>query len=253
MSRCPVARCAQPTHPGWAICKPCAAGLQKALAEVPALTTELATNLARQSTHGGHNGPRNAERPLPYDRHSSEVAWILHNTLHAWIRDLETHTDRHPIDTMTALAGWLLGHFGRILVHDQAEQAVEEITAATTLAWRTIDNRPERVFLGACPTCGLADIYATLGATNVACRDCGATHDVEELRTALRASLDDHLVTATEYAGMLTVLGIPVERERARTLVNSWAARGRIVTHAGPTYRFGELQTRMAERMERRA
>lgn len=249
MSDCPCTSCTRPRHVGWSICKACAGELEQVIAEVPALTAELAITLSRQNAKGGAgNVSGTTERPLPFDARSSEAAWVLRNTLTSWVRALEDDRARQPIDTMPAMSDWLLTHYGRVLVHPAAEQAVDELTAAAGNAWATIDNPAERVFLGRCPACGLGDVYAALGSLNTGCRVCGAVHDVAALRTALRASLDDQLVTATEYAGMLTILGIHVDRDRTRTLVNVWASRGRIVTHAGPTYRFGELQARMDER-----
>lgn len=249
MTDCPVARCHHPAHPGWAICKSCAAALEQALAETPALAEDLDATLARQVGRGTGNGPRSAQHPLPYDPRASEATWILRNTLTAWIRDLEDDVTRHPPDHLPTMARWLMCRIPNLLVHPAAEQAVEELTTAVRNGWNVIDNPTERVFLGRCPGCDAEDVYAALGATNTTCRGCRATHDVEGLRTALRACLDDTLVTATEYAGMLLTLGIPVDRDRTRTLVNVWATRGRITVHPGPAYRFGELQARMGERM----
>ncbi len=247
MTVCPVTACDRPTHPGWAICRPCSAQLHDALDGIPALQLDLDTTLAGLNGQGG-GGSTNAETPLPFDYRASEAGWVLRNTLVGWVRDLEPDHTGHPAHTTPAMAAWLVERFGALLVHPAAGEVVEEITAAVAAGWRAVDIPAERVFLGRCPQCHLADVHAAPGALEVTCRECGATHGVEALRSALRAALDDHLVTAVEYAGMLVTLG--TGHEATVHLVDGWAARGRLVVHAGATYRFGELQCRMAERMQ---
>lgn len=234
------------------ICRACTADLEQALAELPALVGDLESTLSRQ---GGRSdgGSRAAEHPVPYDVRASGVLGDLRAVLVGWIRDLDDKPEHHPADNLEAMARWLLARLSGIATHPAAEEIHREIFAAFDRGCRAIDNPPDRQFLGTCPTCSLADIYARVGATGVICRDCGTAHEVTELRESLKARLDDRLVTAAEFARMRAYLGEAVDRDHIRRLVNVWATRGRITSHPGPRYRFGELQQRMGERMERGA
>ena len=78
-------------------------------------------------------------------------------------------------------------------------------------------------------------------ATEVTCRACGTVYDAAPHRAWLLEASAEHLGTATEVAGYLTLLtGAPVPAATVRC----WAARGRLspVDHAGgrPRYRLGD-------------
>lgn len=246
--KCPVDRCNGETNPGWTVCRPCAADLEQTLAEIPALAGELDATLARCTARGGTNSARSVLRALPYDPRASEAVFVLRSALVGWTRDLEPELERQIDDDVAAMARWLLARLDRLVVHPAADEIVDELTAASTQAWRCVDRPPDRTFLGRCG-CG-ADLYALDSRTDVRCRTCGASHDAEANRAAAVAQLDDMLVTAAEFAGVTVHLGIAHDRERTRNLVNVWATRGRIVAHNapdGPRYRFGELRARIDE------
>jgi hypothetical protein len=254
---CPVESCPGTVHPGWAVCRSCAHRLEADLAQVPALQAELDTQTARDTSRGHGVAARASERPLPYDPRAAERTWLLRNTLVGWVRDLEPDVRAQPVDTLPGLSRWLLARLGDLLVHPAADEAVSEIGYAVRLAWRVVDNPPERVFLGACG-CGV-DLFAPMDARAVRCRDCGAEYDPDDLRDGLTSKLAGHLVTAQEFAGYaVRYLGAPVRaQERLEASVRTWAARGRVrpagaVSRASgppqPTYRFGDLAARLAER-----
>lgn len=255
MIRCPASDCDRPIHPGWVICRPCAASLEKALAEIPALQTELDLQTARQASRDHGPVATATERPLPYDPRASERTWLLRNTLVGWIRDLEP--DALPADTLPAMARWLLGRVNQLYVHPAGEQAVDEIRYAVAQAWRCVDNPPERVFLGTCG-CG-GELFAPMDAITAWCRLCGAEHGCDGLRDGLLAKVAGHLVTAQEFAGYaVRYLGVsPRAQDRLEANVRLWASRGRVqaIAHAPrldgppqPTYRFGDLAARLTDR-----
>lgn len=254
---CAVESCDRATNPGWVLCKPCALGLERTLAEVPALQAELDLQTARQASRDHGPVATAAERPLPYDPRASERTWLLRNTLVGWIRDLEPELTGHPEDTLPSMARWLLARVSELYVHPAGEQAVDEIRYAVAQAWRCVDNPPERVFLGVC-TCG-TDLWAPMDATTVWCRNCQAEYDPADLRDGLLSKVAGHLVTGPEFAGYaVRYLGVnPRQQERLEARVRAWASRGRVqaIGHAArpdgppvPTYRFGDLAARLQER-----
>lgn len=256
MNPCAVDGCDRPANPGWVMCKPCALGLERSLAEVPALQTELDLQTARQASRDHGPVATAAERPLPYDPRASERTWLLRNTLVGWIRDLEPELAGQPEDTLPAMSRWLLARVGDLYVHPAGEQAVDEIGYAVGQAWRAVDNPPERVFLGSC-SCG-AELFAPMDATTVWCRACSAEYDPADLRDGLLSKVAGHLVTAQEFAGYaVRYLGVnPRRQDRLEATVRRWASRGRVhsVAHVPrpdgppqPTYRFGDLAARLDE------
>lgn len=257
MTPCPVPSCDRPRHPGWVVCRPCVSGLEAALAEIPALQDELDTQTARQASRDHGPVATAAERPLPYDPRAAERSWLLRNTLTGWIRDLEPDVNAQPADTLPAMARWLLARLGDLVVHPAGDEAVAEIRYAVTQAWRVVDNPPERVFLGVCE-CG-TELWAPMDATLVRCRGCETEHDPADLRDGLLSKVAGHLVTGPEFAGYaVRYLGVsPRHQDRLEASVRTWASRGRVqaIGHAPrpdgpaqPTYRFGDLAARLADR-----
>lgn len=251
---CPVDHCAGHRHPGWGVCKTCAATLRRHIAEIPALQTELARQAARLGS-ARQNGVlgRSAVQPLPMDLRATERTWLLRNTLVGWIRDLEPDTGRHPADGLAPMARWLLARHGQLLVHPAAAEAVSEVGYAVGQAWAAVDNPPERVFLGTC-VCG-DQLWAPMDVVRVRC-GCGADHDPADLRTGLHDRLAGHLVTVAEFAGYaVRYLGVPAgQQDRLEARIRTWASRGRVVAVGRvprpdgppvPTYRFGDLAGRL--------
>lgn len=136
MTDCPVDPCNRPTVPGWTICRHHSWTLEQALAETPALLRELDLTLARQRGNVAGQGSRSADKPLPYDLNASRALWLLRNTLTSWARELQLVV--LSIDTTEAIAHFVLAHHHQLIVHAQADQAVDEITTATTEGWRIV-------------------------------------------------------------------------------------------------------------------
>lgn len=257
MSPCPVDGCKGNVHPGWTICRPCATGLEAAIAQIAALQAELDLQLARQASRDHGPVATAAERPLAYDARAAHITWVLRNTLVSWIRDLAPDLASHPEDSLPAMARWLLAHITQLYVHPAGDEAVDEIRYAVAQAWRCVDNPPERVFLGTC-ACD-AELFAPMDATRVWCRNCQTEHDPADLKDGLLSKVAGHLVTGPEFAGYaVRYLGVnPRQQDRIEARVRAWASRGRVeaIGHAPrpdgppvPTYRFGDLAARLDER-----
>lgn len=243
--RCAVDGCDHNAHER-RICHTCAGQLTRDIAELPALLDDLAITLSRQARIGSRNGKaRAAERPLPYDLRASEAGDVLRSTLVGWVRELYDGVELWPTDSLHAMALWLHVREPRLLNHPAAEEAVDEIGAATQLA-RCVTDRPlAKVYAGPCDADGCdGELYAKPFDADVACPECGITHAVDERREAMLAELDEMLFPLTQIAKLANYFG-GVDSRRASKLLGIWEARRRITPHSVDRegrglYPFGE-------------
>lgn len=156
MSDCPCDPCNRPRHPNYTICSHHAWLVERALAETPALARELDLTITRQTSTGARTGSRSTGRPLPLDLAASEAMAVLRNTLTGWVREIAPEPHQQPADNLNAIGRWLHNHHHDLVVHHAADQAVDEILAATRNAWKTTDRKIlARVQLpDPCPDCG---------------------------------------------------------------------------------------------------
>jgi hypothetical protein len=174
--------------------------------------------------------------------------------------------DAFPVGTIPAMADYLLANLSRVRQHPAAAELADGITRAVRQAIAAVDLPPVRVYAGPCqnPECPGADLYTIPGRPTVACPACGYVHDVADqhawMREEAQQRLYDHLDTASEIAGLVTLLGLDVTPERVRV----WAFRGRLEKRNGPPrvpggpptvmYRLGDvLQLAFARDMARPA
>jgi hypothetical protein len=248
--------CGLPAH-DTTICARCSYELERGLAEIPALVTDMDLTLSRQTGVTAQDGGRSAEVALPFNIRVSEVRANLHGTLVGWVRDIHDDDEFYPSDADEDLSRWLLARLDRIRVHPAAEQIVDEIGYAVTEARKAVDRAPERLYAGPCLTptdtgkCA-GELYAKPGAESVKCRDCETVHDLEERRTWLLAAAEDYLAHAALIAQAVTGLGAPVTPERIR----KWAERGRITARTvdlegRALYRVGDVIDLLAADRER--
>jgi hypothetical protein len=278
------ALCGKPTGDNAYVCTAwgCAGQLEQALAETPALATELDTALARQS-HISRNGRPDPQdvltaedraeiviadaeasvhiQSLPYDLGASKAQAQLHQTLTRWTRQLAA--DRGllmPLPTLGALSSLLLAHIEWFRHQPFAGVAVIELKEACWRAWNACDRPADLVYAGPCDSKGefgdepcLQSLYARVGAKTVEC-DCGLSWDVQGRRDFMLEAAQDTLVTAAELSRFLTVYGEPVTGERVR----KWAQRGQLAQHGNnerghPLYRVGEASELLAQMNRRTA
>lgn len=235
------------------LCWECTKTLKSRLDSVSWLAPDLDLTLARQTrtTEPGDRVGGQQERPVPFHQPASETAWVLHNTLSTWARDLcetrgityiplgylpslppgfmgplprgeryEQHVQPDFIDSTAGIAAWLAHHTVSISCSESAGECFDEISAAIAAASRVIDRPPGRMYIGPCGEtlngvrCD-ADIYITLGRPEARCPVCGATHDVDQRRAALHHQVRSMLGTAAELARLLPwIMDSPITRKR---------------------------------------
>ncbi|WP_067171158.1 hypothetical protein [Microtetraspora niveoalba] len=261
---CPTCSGTMPGH--LQVCRSCAAGTLRDLADVPSLTMELDRALARQNVFGDRAGGRSAETALPWDQRAREARHVLRSALSGWthyladgIRPMAGPICRARCEHQTctyislgrpprrdatpgAMAVWLLRHQRQLLGRATADEAVDEIREAVRLARRAIDRPPSLWYAGPCGVGGCdADLYARHGSAIIRCRACYATHDTAARETWLLRQATHHLGTATEIARALTGFGYEVTPAR----IWQWAHRGRLAARGrgrrGPLYRVGDV------------
>ncbi len=248
MTLCTVEDCARPAHQDLSICPHHCWVLSRDLADIPALADELDLALSRQTANGPRNGPRSSEKPLPFDVNASSAAWLLRNTLTAWIQDVDP---QHPHDqTLTAMAVWLLARHSTLVAHADASDIVSEIRAAVSEGWRAVDSRAERMYVGRCSETCSAELYARLGTERVRCRACGAEHHVRERRDAMLTSAATMLLPVRQIAVLAAMLGTYPDTTRTEARLRKWVQRGVIVAQGmspdgRPTYPFGDTYSRL--------
>ncbi|MGV9540906.1 hypothetical protein ACWDSF_06235 [Nocardia beijingensis] len=235
------------------LCWECTKTLKSRLDSVKWLAPELDLTLARQArvTSPGDRIGGTPEQPLPFQPAAGDTAWVLHNTLSAWARDLcetrgitylpigylpplppgfmgplrrgerfEKHVQPDFIDSTAGIASWLSHYVTAISMSEAAGECFEEISAAIAAAHRAIDRPPGRMYIGPCGESlnGIrceADIYVTIGRPEARCPVCGATHDVGQRREALHQQVRSLLGTAAELARLLPwIMDSPITRKR---------------------------------------
>lgn len=242
--------CARPSGDDGNACTACAENTRTALHRVvDGLDADLTTTLAKQGTkptsHGGRRPGKASEAPLPIDLHASEARTVLTTTLTAWVTTIRADMPRAapPRPTLPALARWLLPLTGWLRHATYGPQALDEIAAAVAQAVRAVDTPADRVGVGRCPVCS-SPVYAPSSRLVAYCRtpDCQGTVNVQEWQQSLQTLAWSHEAGATEIAAFATRhLGMTL----AASTIRSWATRGRITpTNPGepvPRYRFEDV------------
>lgn len=182
-----------------------------------------------------------------------------------------------PRDTAQDMARWLLARIQRIRMHEAADELwrdfcgkpetiTDPATGKTTgtrygLAERlrrATDRQTERWYAGPCgadlasdqhggyanQSCA-GELYAQPHAAQVTCPHCHTRYDMAERRAWLLQHAEDHLLSATELARVLTRLDAPI----TPATIRGWRHRGRIIPHAEdtrtgkavPLYRVGDI------------
>lgn len=126
--------------------------LERDLASVAGLITELDTTLTRQARLGsGGRGGLTSEM-TPWQQGASITLGTLTNTLTTWARDLDASwwpgVGPHPAH---AAASFLLLSVDTIRRHPAVEELVDEIGYAVAVARGQVDRNARRFPVGPCP------------------------------------------------------------------------------------------------------
>jgi hypothetical protein len=155
---------------------------------------------------------------------------------------------------------WLSGQTEALRRHPAADEAFARLHAACADLERLNDGPADKELVGMCD-CGKV-LYAPRGKGVVTCPvpTCKLNWDVAKSREILRKALDERLVTAGEAAHLGAYLDTDRTQKQIRALVDAWARRS-VITARGkvegepdedgqptfePTYRFGDIASRMA-------
>lgn len=246
--------CGRPTRDAAYVCEDDLNFLVNDLNECPGLDEELEVTITRQRGAAIEGGPANSgETSLPWHDKASEAQRELHNALSTWVRLCDDEHVRHqashdrlPADTIAAMSRWLLWRVDGLAFHEAGYEAVRDVSRATERVRNIVFFKPApRMYLGPCdethedgPCPG--DVYASQDAADGYCDLCGKDYPVDARRASMEATLDDRLFTAAEIAHLATYLGLDVDRERVRKIVNQWHKRKQIVAlgHDGEAARF---------------
>lgn len=254
---CGTPGCPHITFDTAAVCRECLRRYRDLLDQVPALYGELRHTYARLDNFGPTAGMArgNSSAPLPYKPHAREALEILSNVVLTWARTLvqcggptpRTGRDANPVR-------YLAANLPALARHPQAGQAVDELTDAVALGWRTVDRPAETLLVGACEATTVDGpcpqrLYAHPGDVITICPVCGATRYVESRRRVMLNAAKELEVTQTIALGWVRLL---TDRHIPPGTFRSWISRRRLTptghnTAGQPLYRFGDVHT-LAER-----
>lgn len=272
-SLCDCGRPVQDAH----ACGACAGQLEDALRQITGwrtatghvhgLDVDLDVALMRLSRLGGTGG-RTGAVPLLYDPRASTAAAALRTALVGWVRVAHESSGAHgasealPADTLSAMAGWLLGRVERLRHLEAAGECVRDITGAVQHALRIVDRPPDRWYAGMCgaPIDGEVitwcqyDLYAPVGTAVIQCPGCRALWDVQPRRDWLLRQAEDVLAHAALIAQSLSALGTPV----TKVMITRWVLDGRLLDHGTDAterklYRLGDVIDLAHEHAQRQA
>ena len=236
------------------LCRGCLDALKADLRAVAWLVKQLEVTLTRQARIGHRNGPRSAERPLPFHPSAAVDLETLRDGLGMWARAVAEQRgvclSAADSSGPAGFASWLLRWAGEAAQHPDAAELVGDVRSMCEAARRTIDLPPERHFVGPCDTCD-QDLYCSTAAKVVTCRttDCGASYDVADRRAWLLEAAVDQLRTAAELSRELPWIGgVTIDRK----VINQWASRGLggiVLTPYGahPRDPYGRTRFRLGE------
>lgn len=142
------------------LCRNCVDNLRRDLRQIPDLWAELDTTRLRLSKTSVAQEGRSANKPLPWNEHTAQVATDLFGVLVAWARDIHTAGDTDPRDPLhmaimhpAHTAQWLSRNFNALLRLEDIGDFVDALTNALVRARRAIDLPAlrTRFKVGPCP------------------------------------------------------------------------------------------------------
>ena len=262
---CLAPQCDNPPHDGF-LCSSCVATLRRDLSAVPYLLADLDITISKQDRLSDSEKRASSERPLPLRLEPMEAKRDLAETLANWVQHVVTQHNAVPphdipavapyvnkrgalVEQRTnrqvlALAAWMVGHLGDVLIDPEAGNLADEIGYAVITAQRAVDKPLQLVYAGPCDEC-TTDLYAHPRKAEVACRGCDAVYDITSRRQWLLGQAEDQLLTATEMSRALPGL---LQKPLTAAMIRGLAFRGRLTQHPplpnrpkDPVYRVGDV------------
>lgn len=126
---------------------------------------------------------------------------------------------------LAVAAGFVAANLGWLRYRQEAEEAWPALLSACHTLERVVDTAAGEVIVGRCPCEHW--LYAVEGASFVRCWGCGTSYDVATSRDALKADLEDRLMTGAEIAKLAGYLGVADSR-KARLMIQVWAQREKL-------------------------
>ena len=231
------------------VCQGCMDTLHGHIAELPMLARELAVDIAKlgRKGDGQPHGAGGVERPLIFDPHAARILDDLKAALVGAVRVVALEQpDGLPRNSVASMCAWLARREASIALRPEGGDICADIERARKQARRTIDLRPERVYIGDCDCAPSVGLYAIRSHPDPRdgqraervhrCRECGHEWMVEQRLAELREECLDVLVTRAEVVGLTRA---------PRTTVASWIERGRLVVGSVDAdgverYRYGD-------------
>lgn len=231
------------------VCRECMDKLHGHIAELPGLARELAVDIAKMGRKGDGqpHGTGGIERALIFDPHAARILDDMRAALVSAVRVVALdQPDGLPRNNVTSMCNWLARREASIALRPEGGDICADIARARKRARRTIDLRPERVYIGDCE-CGVS-LYAVRShpdprtgeraETMHTCRadECGREWMVEQRLAELHEECRDYMIT---QADIVAIVRAP------RTTVSSWVARGRLTAGSVDAdgverYRYGD-------------
>lgn len=253
-STCP--RCARPSADGL-LCAACSTRLVDDLHSLDGWLDELDVTMSRQTAVQHGTVGRSSGSPAPADLDALSVYSYVRNQLQTWVRELDMGDTGSLADNPRAWARWLADRMQRIRGHEAVDELAGEIDYCRKLIKRVID-RPERVYIGQCETCG-ASLHAPADAVVAVCRKCQAAgiEPVPEIsviprRAELLRQAENRELTGPAVMHLVALfwrLTIP------RRTFRSWVERGELIrtnpAEGEATYRVGDVLA-LAQRLDTR-
>lgn len=260
MSEC---QCGRPVADAY-VCSTCWLERDDALSDMPELVADLWDAIGRQTNTGARVGGPGAERPLPVNRNLGTLMGSLRHELVTWVLTLledagepvhgpvctrclhpscqRIRGNRHPEDSITDMARWLLAHSERARHHVDAPLMFDGITSLVAYIRRSLD-RPGIARYLPCPSAEPCHgrIRVTADTIHARCDTCGwETTDLLWLGRMLRGD-EPVIVTAVEACHLLIADGIDIVPATLR----KWVERGKISTRnpQGPTCTWCDHET----------
>lgn len=230
-----------------ALCSRCIGRLTRALDQVAELDAELEITITRQQAQRPVSGGRSAETAMSFHEDASAIKRSLLAALARAVRAVHQPEPgtfvflpegvRH---TLTGLSEWLSirPRPTWLASHEDAADLVYDITEAVESAWRIIDRRPDRQWIGPCDTGDCrADVRALEGRATATCRECGARHEVADRLAWMVNSVRGLTGGAAEITATLRAVGVDIPATRIRT----WASRRRLTAITPGVYRVADV------------